>query len=286
MSNLSFTSKKINLPVFYLCLRYIEVQMYLAICYPTCFCVEITLQPFSCINSYSFLPLHAYCCCWVPVVLVRVIVRMSPCIFVFGFSGHDLLFAVLWVILVLRASISCRRWWSMCVWFVVFILFIKLHPPTFFWGGRAQMSPSSESLLSWKSSLSCSLSFRWRFRGSERLSFSSDCCSSSERACFPVDAPWNSESLFSPGGMKSSILTESIPLRFFLFRALLLFFFALIGVFIFLRRGPYFWWFSFTHWKFFLVGCTTFCRFRFRWTVSKAAATSVTPLEGGMHFSK
>ena len=60
MSNLSFTSKKINLPVFYLCLRYIEVQMYLAICYPTCFCVAITLQPFSCLNSYSFTPSYHY----------------------------------------------------------------------------------------------------------------------------------------------------------------------------------------------------------------------------------
>ena len=41
MSNLSFTSKKQNVPVFYFCIRYIEVRMYLAICYPTCFCVAI-----------------------------------------------------------------------------------------------------------------------------------------------------------------------------------------------------------------------------------------------------
>ena len=56
----TFTSKKQNLPVFYLCIRYIEVRMYLAICYPTYFCVAIILQPFSCLNSYSysFLPLH------------------------------------------------------------------------------------------------------------------------------------------------------------------------------------------------------------------------------------
>jgi hypothetical protein len=60
MSYLSITSKKRNIPVFYLCIRYIEVRMYLAICYPTCFCVANPLQSFSCLNSYSFLPLHAY----------------------------------------------------------------------------------------------------------------------------------------------------------------------------------------------------------------------------------
>jgi hypothetical protein len=61
MSNLSFTSKKQNLPVFYLCIRYIEVRMYLAICYPTYFRVAIPFQPSPCLNSYSFLLLAHQC---------------------------------------------------------------------------------------------------------------------------------------------------------------------------------------------------------------------------------
>ncbi len=48
------------LPVFYLCIRYIEVRMYLAICYPTYFRVAIRLHSFPCLNSYSFLSFHAY----------------------------------------------------------------------------------------------------------------------------------------------------------------------------------------------------------------------------------
>jgi hypothetical protein len=56
----SISSKKQNLPVFYLCIHYIEVRRYLAICYPTYFCVAITLQPFSCLHSYSFMYIYAY----------------------------------------------------------------------------------------------------------------------------------------------------------------------------------------------------------------------------------
>ena len=59
MSDLSFTSKKLNVPVFYLCIRYIQVRMYLAICYPTYFRVAIPFQPFPCPNSYYFLLINA-----------------------------------------------------------------------------------------------------------------------------------------------------------------------------------------------------------------------------------
>ena len=55
MSNLSFTSQKIFLPVFYLFIRYIEGRRYLAACYPTYFRVTMRLQHLPCLNSYSFL---------------------------------------------------------------------------------------------------------------------------------------------------------------------------------------------------------------------------------------
>ncbi len=60
MSSLSFTSKNKNLPVFYLCIRYIEIRMYLAIYYPTYFRVAIPLQPSPCLHSYSFMYIYAY----------------------------------------------------------------------------------------------------------------------------------------------------------------------------------------------------------------------------------
>jgi hypothetical protein len=59
MSNLSFTSKINNLPAFYLCIRYIEGQRYLAICYPTYFRVAKLFQPSPCLYSDSFPSFHA-----------------------------------------------------------------------------------------------------------------------------------------------------------------------------------------------------------------------------------
>jgi hypothetical protein len=59
MSNLSFTSKKQFLPVFYLFIRYIEGRRYLAICYPTYFCVAKLFQPYPCLYSDYFPSIHA-----------------------------------------------------------------------------------------------------------------------------------------------------------------------------------------------------------------------------------
>jgi hypothetical protein len=59
MSNLSCTSKKV-LPVFYLCVRYIEGRRYLATCYPTYFRALILFRRLPCLHSYSFLSIYAH----------------------------------------------------------------------------------------------------------------------------------------------------------------------------------------------------------------------------------
>jgi hypothetical protein len=54
-----FLALKRSLSVFFTILRYIEVLIDLAICFPTRNRVAVLLQPFPCPNSYSFLPFYA-----------------------------------------------------------------------------------------------------------------------------------------------------------------------------------------------------------------------------------
>jgi hypothetical protein len=56
------------LPVFYLCIRYIEGRTYLAICFPTYFRVTKLFQPSPCLYSHSFPSIHA---CKVYISLYR-----------------------------------------------------------------------------------------------------------------------------------------------------------------------------------------------------------------------
>jgi hypothetical protein len=72
MSNLSFTSKKQSLPVFYLCIRYIVVRMYLAICYPTYCRVANPFQPSPCPNSYYFWLINAAISDRVPILPAKM----------------------------------------------------------------------------------------------------------------------------------------------------------------------------------------------------------------------
>jgi hypothetical protein len=103
LTNLSFASKNKSLPVFYLFIRYIEVRMYLAICYPTYCCVAIPFQPSPCLNSYSFLFIYAS----------KVV----------GYPNHQQLF---WIFITFFLAGYCRtKFWE------TFNLYIKIIYPKF-----------------------------------------------------------------------------------------------------------------------------------------------------------